>query len=85
MHRVTLVALLGILLGIAYGETLFFSSETAITSFVVGVVSLVLTFFHIKRERTVREKNSFSTRGLSFFVGVFFITFALGIIRVQFV
>jgi competence protein ComEC len=85
MHVVTLVALLGILSGIVYGEVLLFSTEVALTTFFIGSISLVLYVLKKKKGRVSVNEQYVSSRGLSFCIGVFFIACSIGIVRVQFV
>ena len=89
MHKATLTALLGILLGVAFCEKYLFSTEVTCMFFGVGIVSGVLLFLKRKRER----KNPFGgsheslikKSDLVLFVTIFSFSFVVGVVRMQFV
>jgi competence protein ComEC len=84
MHSVTLVALLGMLSGIVYGETFLFSTEVALTTFLIGCVAFVLAILKQKKEWSYGEGKKVLPSGISLFIGIFFCMFAVGVVRVQF-
>jgi competence protein ComEC len=76
-HFKTIIFVVGVMLGIAAGETLMYASEVAVVAFVLGVVQIGLY-----KEQSEREPEGFALTLLTvlFSFGLF-----LGIIRVQLV
>ncbi len=84
MHTLTLSLLLGFSAGVIIGERGMFGTELALVSLLLGVTELGLASLATKGYffRNEGRKTRVST---PLIVGVFFITLALGIIRMQFI
>lgn len=89
MHRATLTALLGILLGVAFCEKYLFSTEVACMFFGVGVVSGILLLLKRKHERKNLLGDMHASLvekcNLALFVTVFSLSFVVGVVRMQFI
>lgn len=83
MHIQVLTCLLGIILGVMCGMFLPYSTEIAVAAFLLGVVECSVYFFaRYRQDKNNYTKNKFLLPLLS---GVFFVSLAVGVIRVQFI
>lgn len=84
MHIKTLIALLGIVLGVAVGESAY-GTEIAIAALLLSFAQVVLFYFEVRRAKKNEIEKNVQKFSPALFFGIFFFTLAIGIIRVQFV
>ena len=84
MHIKVLTCLLGIILGVVCGAFLPYSTEIALCAGVLGIAECGLYFFARQKQNTSKHENYENHFLPPLLSGMFFISFAIGIIRVQF-
>ena len=85
MHHKTLIALVGLALGITVGEYVSYASEIAIASCLLGFVQVALYYFEIHHVRKSELQKTLQRFSIPLYSGIFFLFIALGIIRMQFI
>lgn len=90
-HTKTLIALVGMIVGVIVGEkVIFFGSEIAGACLFLGVIQLLISFFerHVACKNQVQGEGKINTRVARFSIplasGIFFMAIALLTIRIQF-
>ena len=85
MHHKTLIALVGLALGITVGEYVSYASEIAIASCLLGFAQVALYYFEIHHVRKSELQKTAQRFSIPLYSGIFFLFIALGIIRMQFI
>lgn len=89
-HTKTLIAIVGMIVGVAVCEKTVYGSEVAIVTLLLGVIQLVIYFFERRALRKIqiqieeKTNNNVSRFSIPLVSGIFFIAIALLIIRIQF-
>lgn len=84
MHTYTLILTVGVSLGIILGERFLYSSEIAVTAFLLSAIQLLLWCYRKKFLRQQKSQDVLLQGKMSLYIFIVCFGIALGILRIQF-